>query len=150
MEASISPSLYREKGKVWTWGEVAQELINYGRKYGAIPSNTTDPKSIWLTECKTVSSKTLKGNILPGAGWKNNGRGRTQGKKKRPVACGLTKGNQGIRKTLMDGQPTNELEIQEQPTKEGSFKAVPATSPPLEEPQKKGHDGKPLSSSAGG
>ncbi|KFW78775.1 hypothetical protein N305_04934, partial [Manacus vitellinus] len=36
LEAALTPSHYLRENKIWTWGEVAQELINYGRKYGPV------------------------------------------------------------------------------------------------------------------
>ncbi|XP_075595306.1 LOW QUALITY PROTEIN: uncharacterized protein LOC142599320 [Balearica regulorum gibbericeps] len=42
--------------KMWTWGEVAQELINYGRKYGPVnpPTAKTDPRGLRRAEVKIV------------------------------------------------------------------------------------------------
>ncbi|KAM4672100.1 LOW QUALITY PROTEIN: EF-hand calcium-binding domain-containing protein 4B [Amazona ochrocephala] len=49
-EGLLSPDQKTEK-KVWTWGEVAQELINYGRKYGPINiSSKIDTKGWRRTE----------------------------------------------------------------------------------------------------
>ncbi|XP_075597417.1 uncharacterized protein LOC142599608 [Balearica regulorum gibbericeps] len=42
--------------KMWTWGEVAQELINYGCKYGPVnpPTAKTDPRDLRRVEVKIV------------------------------------------------------------------------------------------------
>ncbi|XP_074667535.1 LOW QUALITY PROTEIN: uncharacterized protein LOC141917848 [Strix aluco] len=36
LEAIMTPDQRRSGRKVWMWGEVAQELINFGRKYGPV------------------------------------------------------------------------------------------------------------------
>ncbi|GAB0189146.1 hypothetical protein GRJ2_001379900 [Grus japonensis] len=36
LEGMVTPEHRRLGRKVWTWGEIAQELINYGRKYGPV------------------------------------------------------------------------------------------------------------------
>ncbi|KFP73809.1 hypothetical protein N311_05319, partial [Apaloderma vittatum] len=41
--ASVAQDLRSQRSKVWTWGDVAQELINYNRKYG--PVNTSGLRS---------------------------------------------------------------------------------------------------------
>lgn len=124
---------------------MAQELINYGRKYGPIPSNTTDSRSIRRTECKTLSpAKLQKVRFSPGLGRQTNTGEERKEKRNALWIAGLQK---GVPRTLMDGQPTNKLElfIQEWPAKEEPLKAVPATAPPLEEPQEREGDRKPLS-----
>uniref|UniRef100_A0A8B9M0A1 Uncharacterized protein n=1 Tax=Accipiter nisus TaxID=211598 RepID=A0A8B9M0A1_9AVES len=36
LEGKVSPDHRQSGRKVWTWGEIAQELINFGRKYGSV------------------------------------------------------------------------------------------------------------------
>ena len=36
LEGMVTPEHRRLGRKAWTWGEIAQELINYGRKYGPV------------------------------------------------------------------------------------------------------------------
>ncbi|XP_027528790.1 uncharacterized protein LOC113962193, partial [Neopelma chrysocephalum] len=134
LEAALTPSRYRGENKIWTWGEVAQELINYGRKYGPVPSITTDTKSIRRTECKNTLARLQKVTFSSGQGGPTNTGGYRE-KKNTLWILGLQK---GIPKSLMDGQPTDKLEIliQEWPVKEESLKAVPATVPALEGSQK--------------
>ncbi|XP_071436803.1 uncharacterized protein [Pithys albifrons albifrons] len=133
LEAALSPGAYRRenKNKIWTWGVVGQELINYGRKYGPVPSVTTDSKSIRRTECKTTIPpvKLRKVTFSPGQGAPTN-TGTHREKRNTLWIAGLQK---GIPKSLMDGQPTDKLEIliQEWSAKGVSLKA--ATTPPLEE-----------------
>lgn len=45
-EGAWAASNHLQSGyKAWTWGEVAQELINYGRKYGLVISSTSKFKT---------------------------------------------------------------------------------------------------------
>ncbi|XP_068277936.1 LOW QUALITY PROTEIN: uncharacterized protein [Nyctibius grandis] len=45
----LTPDRRTPGQKVWTWGEVAQELINYGRKYGPVKSES---KTVRRAEAK--------------------------------------------------------------------------------------------------
>ncbi|XP_068277935.1 uncharacterized protein [Nyctibius grandis] len=45
----LTPDRRTPEQKVWTWGEVAQELINYGRKYGPVKSES---KTVRRAEAK--------------------------------------------------------------------------------------------------
>ncbi|XP_069631239.1 LOW QUALITY PROTEIN: uncharacterized protein [Haliaeetus albicilla] len=63
--------------KMWTWGEVAQELINYGHKYGPVnpPATKMDTRGLRRAEVKIVPhsgsdkrtrlAKTLRGRDIP-------------------------------------------------------------------------------------
>ncbi|XP_071657677.1 uncharacterized protein [Patagioenas fasciata] len=54
LEVIVPPDHRSQKLKVWTWGEVAQELINYGWKYdpvNVLPTKT-DPKGLKRTEMR--------------------------------------------------------------------------------------------------
>ncbi|XP_074788809.1 uncharacterized protein LOC141973790 [Athene noctua] len=46
LEGIVTPDHQRPGKKVWTWGDVAQELINFGRKYGPVggPSQRTETR----------------------------------------------------------------------------------------------------------
>ncbi|XP_029876242.1 uncharacterized protein LOC115343847 [Aquila chrysaetos chrysaetos] len=92
--------------KMWTWGEVAQELINYGRKYGPVnpPATKTDSRGLRRTEVKIVpcprSDKRTPLAKPPG--------GRDIPNKRNILwARGYQK---GIPRGLMDGMPTDKLE----------------------------------------
>lgn len=43
LEGLVSPDCSTQRTKVWTWGEVAQEFINYGQKYGPVNSKSLRP-----------------------------------------------------------------------------------------------------------
>ena len=56
LEGGATPDCQRPRRKVWTWGEIAQELINYGRKYG--PVNRPYPRAETVTKgMKSVNHK---------------------------------------------------------------------------------------------
>ncbi|XP_052631079.1 LOW QUALITY PROTEIN: uncharacterized protein LOC128136025, partial [Harpia harpyja] len=92
--------------KMWTWGEMAQELINCGRKYGPVnpPATKTDSRGLRWAEVKIVPcpgsdkrtplAKPLAGRDIPN-------------KRNRLWAQGYQK---GIPRDLMDGMPTDKLE----------------------------------------
>ncbi|XP_075014577.1 uncharacterized protein LOC142086018 [Calonectris borealis] len=92
--------------KMWTWGEVAQELINDGRKYGPVnlPATKTDSRGLRRTgvkmvprpegDGKTPLSKPPGGRDIPN-------------KRSSLWAKGWQK---GIPRDLMDGLPTDKLE----------------------------------------
>ncbi|PKU31316.1 hypothetical protein llap_18381 [Limosa lapponica baueri] len=44
-EGRASPDCRDPNRRVWTWGEVAQELINYGRRYGSVSAPSAKPDS---------------------------------------------------------------------------------------------------------
>lgn len=69
---------------------MAQELINYGRKCGPIPSSTTDFKSIQHINCKTAVPpvRVQKAMSSPGQGGQAN-TGENTRKKKYLVECGM-------------------------------------------------------------
>ncbi|XP_031464638.1 uncharacterized protein LOC116238867 [Phasianus colchicus] len=50
LEGTVTPNHLQSGFKVWTWGEVAQELINYGRKCGPVVSSSSkfEPRGIRL------------------------------------------------------------------------------------------------------
>uniref|UniRef100_A0A8C5TRN6 Uncharacterized protein n=1 Tax=Malurus cyaneus samueli TaxID=2593467 RepID=A0A8C5TRN6_9PASS len=89
-------------GKVWTWGEVAQELINFGRKYGPVKLVVNKAETLEVRHAR--SSPRLSPKISPHS---------NQSEQKRPLtrqgiwSQGLQK---GIPKRLMDGLSTDQLE----------------------------------------
>ena len=56
LEGSVAPN-HQSGPKVWTWGEVAQELINYGRKYGPVVSTSSkfEPRGVRLAVASLAS-----------------------------------------------------------------------------------------------
>ncbi|XP_069631326.1 LOW QUALITY PROTEIN: uncharacterized protein [Haliaeetus albicilla] len=92
LEGKVSPDHRQSGRKVWTWGEIAQELINFGRKYGPVGGLSQ------RTENKIVQR--LSGWQLPPG-------------RERPLTrqglwqLGLQK---GISRDLMDGLLTQKLE----------------------------------------
>ena len=56
LEGTVTSNHLQSGYKVWTWGEVAQELINYGRKYGPLVSFSSkfEPTGVRLAEVSLV------------------------------------------------------------------------------------------------
>lgn len=46
LEGAITPDRSHRKRKIWAWGEEAEELMNYGRKYGPVLPSKTDYKAL--------------------------------------------------------------------------------------------------------
>ena len=46
LEGTVTSNYLQSGYQVWTWGEVAQELINYGRKYGPVVSSSSKSEPI--------------------------------------------------------------------------------------------------------
>ncbi|XP_074936484.1 uncharacterized protein LOC142051195 [Phalacrocorax aristotelis] len=133
LEGIITPDHWRLGRKVWTWREVAQELINFGRKYGP------DGGSFQKTETRVVQSAEQVNNrqLSIGKGQdlrplRNNHPGR-----ERPLSrqglwhLGLQK---GIPRDLMDGLPTPKLEklVQKWSGKKATLGVVAAAPPPID------------------
>lgn len=71
---------------------MAQELINYGRKYDLISSSAIDFKSSQHTECKTTVSRVRIQKAMSSPGKEDElTQGKNTRKKKYPVECGPTK-----------------------------------------------------------
>uniref|UniRef100_A0A8C8A739 Uncharacterized protein n=1 Tax=Otus sunia TaxID=257818 RepID=A0A8C8A739_9STRI len=83
---SSTPSPSNHK-KVWTWGEVAQELIDYSRKYG--PVKTLEEKSRGICQVGAKDLPLFAGKT--GHAW---------------WALGIKK---GVPRDIMDGLPTDKL-----------------------------------------
>ncbi|XP_068251410.1 uncharacterized protein [Nyctibius grandis] len=100
---AVTPDRYTLGQKVWTWGEVAQELINYGRKYGPVNTSSArwESKSLWSTEIKSPGSSTR----LPPP--RSPSRRNIPNRRNTLWSLGQQK---GVPRDLMDGLPTDRLE----------------------------------------
>ncbi|XP_069626013.1 uncharacterized protein [Haliaeetus albicilla] len=58
LEGRMSPDHRRPGRKVWTWGEVAQELIDFGRKFGRVSgsSQRTGNTIVWQLSGRQLAS----------------------------------------------------------------------------------------------
>ncbi|XP_021238285.1 uncharacterized protein LOC110390976 [Numida meleagris] len=111
LERTVTSNHLQSGYKVWTWGEVAQELINYGRKYGPVVSSTTkfEPRGVRLAATRLapgppsprlIGTKRVLFSVKPS--------GRNIDHKRN---CLWMLGRQkGILQKLMDGLPTDRLE----------------------------------------
>ncbi|XP_075302410.1 LOW QUALITY PROTEIN: uncharacterized protein LOC142365467 [Opisthocomus hoazin] len=101
LEGGATPDRRWPGRKVWTWGEIAQELINYGRKYGPVnrPYSRAETRAVRAAERVTKQSSF-------------SGRSPDLAGKEKPLnrqriwQLGLQK---GIPRDLMDGLPTKKL-----------------------------------------
>uniref|UniRef100_A0A8C0IIM2 Uncharacterized protein n=1 Tax=Bubo bubo TaxID=30461 RepID=A0A8C0IIM2_BUBBB len=109
LEGIVTPDHRRPGRKVWTWGEVAQELINFGRKYGPVGGLPQRIETRILRAAEQINgrqSSMRKGQGLGSPRLQNSGR-------ERPLTqqglwqLGLQK---GVPRDLMDGLPTQKLE----------------------------------------
>uniref|UniRef100_A0A8D0ET68 Uncharacterized protein n=1 Tax=Strix occidentalis caurina TaxID=311401 RepID=A0A8D0ET68_STROC len=79
LEGIVTPDHRQPGRKVWTWGEVAQELINFGRKYGPVggPSQRIETRILRAAE-KIIGrqSSMRKGQGLGSPRFQNSGRER--------------------------------------------------------------------------
>ncbi|XP_068265467.1 uncharacterized protein [Nyctibius grandis] len=100
---AVTPDRCTLGQKVWMWGEFAQELINYGRKYG--PVNTSlvrsESKGLRRTEIKSPGSSTRLPPPRSPSGRNIPNRRNTS------WSLGQQK---GVPRDLMDGLPTGRLE----------------------------------------
>ncbi|XP_074666883.1 LOW QUALITY PROTEIN: uncharacterized protein LOC141917524 [Strix aluco] len=110
LEGIVIPNHQRPGRKVWTWGELAQELINFGRNYGPVggSSQRTENRVVQAGEqIHERQSSMRKGQGLGSPRCQNSGR-------ERPLTrqglwrLGLQK---GVSRDLMDGLPTQKLEL---------------------------------------
>ncbi|XP_072183427.1 uncharacterized protein [Excalfactoria chinensis] len=97
--------------KVWTWGEVAQELINYGRKYGPVASSTSriEPRGVRLAAATlALGSPSPKINRIEKAlASEKTGRRNIDHKRHELWTLGWKK---GIPREIMNGLATDRLE----------------------------------------
>uniref|UniRef100_A0A8C5TJH5 Uncharacterized protein n=1 Tax=Malurus cyaneus samueli TaxID=2593467 RepID=A0A8C5TJH5_9PASS len=94
-------------GKVWTWGDVAQELINFGRKYGPVKAAGSRPetRAVRPTRLSPRLSPRNSPRLSPRIPPRSN-----QGGRDRPLTRHAiwTEGWQkGIPKKVMDGLSTD-------------------------------------------
>ncbi|XP_072216495.1 uncharacterized protein [Excalfactoria chinensis] len=111
LEGTVTSNHLQSGYKVWTWGEVAQELINYERKYGPVISNTSkfDPREVRLAAVSLAPgppspklSETGRVSLPVRTGRRNIGH-----KRNRLWTLGWQK---GVPRDLMNGLPTVRLE----------------------------------------
>ncbi|KGL80795.1 hypothetical protein N309_06728, partial [Tinamus guttatus] len=109
LEGIVTPDYWQPGRKVWTWREIAQELINFERKYVPVDglSQRTGTRAVGAAErISGQQSVPGKGRDLGSIRGHNSGR-------ERPLTrqglwrLGLQK---GIPRDLMDGLPTKKLE----------------------------------------
>ncbi|XP_075000612.1 uncharacterized protein LOC142079764 [Calonectris borealis] len=119
--------------KMWTWGEVAQELINYGRKYGPVNLPATKKDSRGLRRAKVKMVPRPGGDRRTPLAKPPGGRD-IPNKRNSLWSKGWQK---GIPRDLMDGLPTDKLEklVSEWPDKsadkETSSKNTTPSAPSL-------------------
>lgn len=108
LERAATADRTRNGRKVWTWGEVAHELINYGRKYGPVsgPQQRTESKVVRVTE--VLSPKKLLPNQRGNPPQLNNQKQNRPSSRLEWWQLGLSK---GIPRELMDGLPIAKLEL---------------------------------------
>ncbi|XP_051499549.1 uncharacterized protein LOC127396039 [Apus apus] len=102
LEEIVTQDHNTQKSKTWTWGEIAQELINYGRKYG--PINPSPHRS----ETKAVRwASPSPRDRPPGKGFRRPPPNLIAPTARRDLwHLGWQK---GIPRELMDGTPTDVL-----------------------------------------
>jgi len=124
LEGAAAPDHRWPGRKVWTWGEIAQELINYWRKYGPVnrPYQRVETRAVRVAERGT--KRLFSSGKSPDLGGKANPLNR-QGL----WQLGLQK---GIPQDLMDGLVTKKLGqlVQRWPGQEIAFAPGPS-APPL-------------------
>uniref|UniRef100_A0A8B9NM80 Uncharacterized protein n=1 Tax=Accipiter nisus TaxID=211598 RepID=A0A8B9NM80_9AVES len=108
-----TPSHSKHK-KMWTWGDVAQELRDYSRKYGPGRNLEEKPKGIChvgakdlpLSASKTVTALTDPAVVADYSYSKTGGGGRQPLTQQQWWALGIKK---GVPRDVMDGLPLNKL-----------------------------------------
>ncbi|XP_052553477.1 uncharacterized protein LOC128087677 [Tympanuchus pallidicinctus] len=111
LEGTVTPNHLQSGNKAWTWGEVAQELINYGRKYGPVVSSSTkfEPREVRLAAVSLAPrppSSKLSGTGRVSLSVKT-GRRNIDHKRNCLWILGWQK---GVPRDLMNGLPTVRLE----------------------------------------
>lgn len=110
---SSTPSHSKHK-RMWTWGDVAQEVIDYSRKYGPVRTLEEKPKGIRqvgakdlpLSVSKTVTAPTDPIVVADCSSSKTGGGGRQPLTRQQWWALGIKK---GVPRDVMDGLPLNKL-----------------------------------------
>ncbi|XP_069664901.1 uncharacterized protein [Haliaeetus albicilla] len=110
---SSTPSHSKHK-KMWTWGDVAQELIDYSRKYGPVRTleektkgiHQVGAKDLPLSVSKTVTAPTDPTVVADYSYSKPRGGGRQPLTQQQWWALGIKK---GVPRDVMDGLPLNKL-----------------------------------------
>uniref|UniRef100_A0A663F2N4 Uncharacterized protein n=1 Tax=Aquila chrysaetos chrysaetos TaxID=223781 RepID=A0A663F2N4_AQUCH len=109
-----SASSHSKHKRMWTWGDVAQELIDYSRKYGPVRTLEEKPKGIRqvgakdlpLSVSKTVTALTDSASAADYSYSKTGGGGRQPLTRQQWWALGIKK---GVPRDVMDGLPLNKL-----------------------------------------
>lgn len=131
LEGIITPDHGRPGRNVWTWGEVAQELINFGRKYGPVGGSFHKTETRVVRSAEQVNSWPLStGKDQDLRPLRNKCPGRERALSRQGLwHLGLQK---GIPRDLMDGLPTQKLEklVQKWSGKKATLGLVP-DAPPL-------------------
>ncbi|XP_065592066.1 uncharacterized protein LOC136048350 [Cyrtonyx montezumae] len=112
LEGTATSNNLQSGCKVWTWGELAQELINYGRKYGPVVSSSSkfEPRGVRLAAARLVlrpPSPKLNGTEKLSCPLRT-GRRSIDHKRNGLWTLGWKK---GIPRNLMDGLTTDRLEM---------------------------------------
>uniref|UniRef100_A0A663F381 Uncharacterized protein n=1 Tax=Aquila chrysaetos chrysaetos TaxID=223781 RepID=A0A663F381_AQUCH len=106
-------SSHSKHKRMWTWGDVAQELIDYSRKYGPVRTLEEKPKGIRqvgakdlpLSVSKTVTALTDSASAADYS-YSKTGGGRQPLIRQQWWALGIKK---GVLRDVMDGLPLNKL-----------------------------------------
>ncbi|XP_042644246.1 uncharacterized protein LOC122152922 [Tyto alba] len=109
LEGTVTPDHQKPGRKVWTWGDVAQELINFGRKYGPVGGSSQRTEARVVRAAEQISRqqsfmRKSQGSVSPRI--RNPGRERPL-TRHRLWQLGLQK---GIPRDLMDGLSSQKLE----------------------------------------
>ncbi|XP_074667200.1 uncharacterized protein LOC141917704 [Strix aluco] len=134
LEGIMTPDHRRPGRKVWRWGEVAQELINFGRKYGPVGGSSQRTETRLVQAAEQISGR--QSSMRKGQGLESP-RGHNSGRERPLIQQGLWQlGLQkGIPWDLMDGLPTQKLEqlVQKWSGQRVTFRPTP-NAPPLIDP----------------
>ena len=111
LEGTVTSDHLQSEYKVWTWGKVAQELINYRRKYGPVVSSSSEfePRGVRLAAVSPAPrppSPKLSGTGRVSLPVKT---GRQNIDHKRNCLWILS-WQKGVPRNLMNGLPTGRLE----------------------------------------
>ncbi|XP_042675339.1 uncharacterized protein LOC122160632 [Centrocercus urophasianus] len=111
IEGTITPNNLQTAYKVWTWGEVAQELINYCRRYGPVTTLTVRPETKGVRRA-VVNPTPLPSNPVhdgfKGASFSVKPSGRNIDHKRN--CLWILGWQKGVPRDLMNGLPTVKLE----------------------------------------
>ncbi|XP_074769749.1 uncharacterized protein LOC141963913 [Athene noctua] len=131
LEGIVTPDHQQQGKKIWTWGDVAQELINFGRKYGPVGGLSQRTETRVVRAAEQISGR--QSSMRKGQGF-GSPRFQNPGKDRSLTRLGLWQlGLQkGIPRKLMDGLTTQKLEqlVEGWPEQKVTSKPTPS-APPL-------------------